>query len=511
MSPGTRGSSGAIEVHAGPGATETAEVLASRRAGSTAIRGSAIRAGAYLGGAALVALASVFLLRYLGVVDFGRYVTVVSLIAIVSGVTDAGLTLIGSREYVLQPDERSQRALLADLVAMRLVLTPIGVALAALFALVAGYGSTLVLGTLLAGAGLIVANTAATVTVPLSATLRLGALSAVELARNVVTVAGIGVLVAAGAGLIAFFAVQIAAGFAALLVTVALAGAAAWVAPRFAWREWRPLLREAAPVAASQVVNIVYLRVLVILVSLIATGVETGLFATSYRIIEILLGVPAVMIGAAFPILAHAGATEEQRLAYALQRLGEAALLTAGAVVVVLAIAAEPIVIVLGGDAYAGAAPVLRIQAFAILGAFMTQVWTYGLIALRRQRSLVLMNGVALVVVLALGLTLIPAWGAKGAAVAASTGEAVLATTALLLLVRARPAMRPHLGYVGRLALAGVAAAAVVLLPVPAVLEAAIALAVYLAAAWLGGAVPLELVHAFTRRRSGDGGGAEAA
>jgi O-antigen/teichoic acid export membrane protein len=492
-----------IELHDTPDAgMETGEILASREAGGRAIRGSAMRFGGYALGAALIAVASIFLLRHLGVVDFGRYVTVMSLLAIVGGVTDAGLTLIGAREYVLQRTEGARRSLLADLVGMRIVFTPIGVLLAAGFAAVAGYPSSMVIGTLVAGVGLVIANVAATMTVPLTANLRFGALSTVEVAKNATTAAGVAALVLLGSGLLGFFAVNVAAGVAALVVTVAFAGAASWVAPRMALNEWKPLLREAAPVAASQIVNVVYLRVLVVLMSLLATGVQTGLFATSYRVIEMILGAPVAMIGAAFPILAHAAATEEDRLSYALQRLGEATLLAAGAVVIVLCVAAEPIVVILGGDAYRAAAPVLQIQAFALLGASMTQVWTYGLIALHKQRSLILMNAIALAAILVLGLTLIPLWDAKGAALAASIGETILAGSALVFLVRARPTLRPETAYVWKLLVAGAVATGIALIPgVPIVATTVVALAAYVGVAFLLGAVPLELVHAFRRRR----------
>ena len=71
----------------------------------------------------LTAIASVFLLRYLGVVEFGRYVTVLSLIAIVSGVTDAGLTAVGARDLALRPMGEPRERLLANLLGLRLVLT----------------------------------------------------------------------------------------------------------------------------------------------------------------------------------------------------------------------------------------------------------------------------------------------------------------------------------------------------------------------------------------------------
>ena len=47
------------------------------------------------------ALGSVVLLRYLGVVDYGRYGTVISLMAAAGGIADAGLTVTGSRELSL--------------------------------------------------------------------------------------------------------------------------------------------------------------------------------------------------------------------------------------------------------------------------------------------------------------------------------------------------------------------------------------------------------------------------
>jgi O-antigen/teichoic acid export membrane protein len=476
-------------------------VLTGPEAGGKAIRGGMIRTGGYGAGLLLTAIASIFLLRHLGVVRFGQYTTVVAIVTIVQGVTDAGLTLVGQREYVHADAER-RRTLLADLVGMRLVLTPVGVALGVLFAVVAGYPNALVTGTLLAGLGVVLAVVAATLTMPLSVDLRYGAVTATDLARQLVIVAGIVGLVAAGAGLVPFFVVYVAAGAVAIVVALAFVGVRGWVAPRFAWREWRPLLWEAAPIALSSIVNVTYIRTLIILASLLATAEQTGLFATSYRISEILLGVPQLMIGAAFPILVHSGAVDEQRLVYVLQRMGEAALLVGLGLGLVLAVGAAPIIQVLGGSAYADAASVLRIQSVAIAAAFITQLGTFGLVAIRQQRALVLVNVLALATVLVLGCTLIPAFEADGAALAASLGETLLALAAMTMLVRARPALRPDLRYVPKLLLAAALGGACVLLPMPDAVAAVLAAAVYGVVAWLLRAVPVELLEAFAQRRA---------
>lgn len=463
-----------------------------------------MRVAGYGAGLLLTAVASIFLLRHLGVVRFGQYTTVVAIVTVVQGLTDAGLTTVGQRIYV-HADAARRRTLLADLVGIRLVLTPLGIVAGVLFAIVAGYPNALVTGTLLAGIGVVLAVVAATLTMPMSVELRLGAVTAVDFARQLAIVVGIVGLVLLGAGLVPFFTVYIAAGVVAIVVAIALSARGGTVAPRFAWSEWKPLLREAAPVALSLVVNTTYVRVLIILCSLLATAEQTGLFATSYRVSEILLGVPQMMIGAAFPILAHAHVSDTRRLGYALQRIGEASLLVGLGLGLVLAVGAAPIVEVLGGSEFAGAADALRFQSVAIAGAFMTQLGALALVAVQRQRELLLVNLLALVVVLALGLTLIPLWEARGAALAASIGEVALAVASLAMLVRARPDLRPDLRYVPKLACAAGAGAACALLPVPDVVATVAAAAVYTAVAWTLGAVPRELVDAIVVRRAAIG------
>ena len=478
------------------------DVLGGPAAGPRAIRGGGLRVAGYGAGAVLTAATSVLLLRYLSVEDFGAYVTITSLVAIVGGITEAGLGLVAQREWIAARGADERREIVSAVVGIRLAATPVGVAVALAFGVAAGYNGTLLAGIALAGAGLVVANVAASLTVPLGAELRFGAVTAAELARQFAIMLVIVAVVVAGGSLATLFLAHVAGGFAMLAVTLAALGGAAMLRPTVSWERWRPLLIAAAPVAAAAVVNVVYLRLLVVLMSLIAEPVETGLFATSYRILEVFAGVPVLMMSAAFPILAHAGASDERRLAYALQRMVEAGLLVAALIVLVLVAAAEPIVVLLGGEEYRAAAPVLQLQAVALLGAFLTQVWALGLVAVHRQRALITVNAVALATALTAGGVLIPIAGADGAAGAAVLGEFVLASTCAVMLVRARPALRPQLARPLRVIGAALVGFAAGLLPgLPDIAAAALSAAVFLGVAWLLGAVPAELVDAVRRYR----------
>ena len=88
-------------------ASETPHLLDTPEAGPAAIRGGAIRVAGFGAGVAITTLSAALLFRHLGVDDGGRYVTVVALVSIVAGLTDAGLTGIAMRELVVRAPVRA--------------------------------------------------------------------------------------------------------------------------------------------------------------------------------------------------------------------------------------------------------------------------------------------------------------------------------------------------------------------------------------------------------------------
>lgn len=477
--------------------TTAGDVLTSPEAGGKVVRGSALRIAGYGAGIVLMAAASVLLLRYLGVVQAGRYFTVMALVTVAGTVAEAGLSVVGSRELSLRTSELGRQRLLGNLLGLRLVITPLGILGALAFAVAAGYPGEMVAGTALAGAGLMLLTLQATLMLRLTVELQNGRLTVLELIKQAVAVAGISGLVVAGASLVPFFAVQIAVGVVVIALTPALAGRTALVAPRFDRDEWRWLVRQALPVAGAFVLGTLYFRVVLLLMSLVSTEVEVGIFGTSLRIMETLAGVPVLVAGVALPVLAAAARDDPARLAYALQRLTDVAVIVGVLAVLVTAIAADEIVTIIGGEEYRAAGDVLRVQVAALLGIFLSQLWSSGLIALHRQRELLAVNGAALLAVTLLAAGLVELDGARGGAVATVLGDALLAALLLVRLRRADPSLRVQLHGLGRLVLCTVAGALVALVPgLPALLAAALAAVAFCACAWATRLLPPELLAA---------------
>jgi O-antigen/teichoic acid export membrane protein len=473
------------------------DLLASPEAGGRVVRGGLLRGIGYGVGTLVAAGTAVLLLRHLGVGDFGRYGAVGALLGVISGVSDAGLTAVGSRELALAaPADRPR--LLRNLVTLRLAITPVGVVAAALFAFVA-YDRTMFWGTVLGGIGVLLVNTQATMMAPLSVDLRLGTVTIFEVLKTTSTFVFVAAFVAAGWSLLPLLAIQIPVGLAIILLTPLAVPVGRGLLPGYDRAIAVGLVREALPLAIALTMNVVYFRVLMVMIELLGSTRETGLYATSFQVFAVLFSLPLLVLSSALPLLSVAGRDDDERLRFGLQRMTEVAL--AGGIVFVLAIVALAPVLIphLGGKQYSDAAPVLQIQAFALIAVFVGQTWQLGLLSLRRQSALAWANGGALAVVIVAGAILIPAEGARGGGVAALIGETSLALFVYLALRRAAPKVVPRLGLTPRVAAASMPGFAVLVLPMPWEVRLVGSVAVFVAAAFALRAVPAELLHALRR------------
>lgn len=477
------------------------DVLNSPEAGGKVIRGSALRVGANVAGIVVGLATATLLLRHLGVVESGRYVTVLSLVAIAASVVDLGLNVSGSRELALRSPER-RPALIANLLGQRLWLTPIALLLIFAFALLAGYPRAMVIGTLLAGSGLYLVCIADALLLRLTVELRNAGLGFVDFLRQAVTLAAVALLVALGAHLTPFFAVLIVAGLAALAATPLLVGRGAFVLPRLDRSEQRLLLTRALPLAAALVLGQVYFRLVILLMSLVSNPKQTGYFGASLRAMETLVSIPILVAGVALPLLAAAARDDRERLRYAIEGLSEGAVIAGVLLVVVTVRAAEPVMVIIGGSAFRPSGAVLRIQVGAMLFGALVQIWAVSLVALGRQRELILTNGLGLLGVSIFAAVLVGPFGAQGGAAASVLGDALLASLIYWRLRGAAGRVVVRLAFLARVAAAAAVAVAALLIPgLPDLAAAALAGLLFLGVGQLIGMIPSEVRDALGRRK----------
>ncbi|MDO9408196.1 flippase [Patulibacter sp.] len=490
-----------------PGVFETAgpapDLIDSDEAGGAALRGGALRTVGFAAGLMLSLVSAPLVIRHLGDAEFGRYSAVLAVVAIVGGLTEGGVNTVALRELAVARDRDQRDRLMGDLLGLRLVLTATGVILAVGFAVIAGYGPSLVAGTALAGLGLIGALAQSLLASVLQSQLRFGWATIIDLLRQIVTTGLIVVLVIGDAGVVPFLAVSIPAGLASLAVTIVLIRGSISLRPAFHPNRWLPLLRDTAVFAVAVAVNTLYFRITLVLMSVVAAAVETGYFAVSFRVMEVLVNLPAILLGAAFPIISRTVWTDRPRFEQTTARMFTLALMLGTLISVALVLGAPFAIEVLAGSQGHPSTAVLQIQAAGIIATFLASATGYPLLSLHRNKETLAANLVCLATAIALTLALTPTWGAKGAAVSAVSAEFFLAAVTTFALVR-RGGVRVPLIEVPIVLLAGLAALGVGLaVGIHPAVQAAVGSLAFLLILQLTGRFPAEVRELLARRVPG--------
>lgn len=368
--------------------------LRSGDAGAVAVTGGALRLQTRLFALGLSLLTTVLLVRLLSEREFGELSLIVAMVTIVSGLSDLGLSGVGIREWIRRgPSER--RALLSDLLGLRLVAIAIGAGAALLFAVVVGYGSDVVLGLAAALVGAAFNAVQAALTIPLIAQLRQALVGALELLAVAVQSILQIVLVLVGAGVVPIAAALIPAGLAGLFALLLVSrDRPPW--PRFHVAALRQLLRESAAFAAAGAVSVVYLRAAVLLGPAFLTANEFGAFSVAFRAVESLTMLPSMLTMALFPVLTHAALHDRARLARGYDVLWRSTA-TLGAVTAAGVIGVAPLITLV----FTGGSDPITIDSFVVLGCalgalFVGAAGMWMLLAERHYRAVLTINLVAL-------------------------------------------------------------------------------------------------------------------
>lgn len=483
------------------GPVRTPNVLDTPAAGGLIIRGGVLRVASYVGIVALSLIPVVLLTRYFGVSRFGQYTTVISLVTLVSTVTDAGMSNLATREYaMLEPVEREAR--MRDLFGLRIALTVLGVLLAVVFAALAGYESALLAGTIVASLATLALVFQHTLTVPLAAELRLGTMALLDLARQALTVVAIGVLVLVGAGVFPLLSVTLAVYLVLVPVTGVLVRGRISTQLQLRPRHWLSLLKLTVSFSLATAVGAIYVYTAQILTSLVATAHQSGLFASAFRVFVVAATVPGLLVGGALPLLARAARDDRERLAYATQRLFEVCLILGVATALGLLTGAPFVLAIIAGPKFAAAAGALRILGVALSASFLVACWGFALLSVERYRALLVVNAAALLISCALALVLAASHGAQGAAVAVLCGELTLAIGYLLALARGHPELRPRSTIVPKVVLAAAPAVALSLaLDLSSFVRTVIVMLVYGVLIVATRATPDEIIELIPRTR----------
>ncbi len=472
---------------------ESADVLDREDAGRRIAGGGVFRFGAYGLGTLFSLLGIVFVTRALGPTEFGTFQSFLNLMVVIGAVTDVGLGTFAVREYAQRPPEERDR-FLDVLLGLRVLLSALGALAACAIVAFRGADALTLAAVGALGVALIASTVQSTASAPLFANLRLGVIALIDTTRQALLAAAYVGLALAGAGLAAFLGVAAPIAIVILLATVVLAWR--YYRPRMAidLRSWKAVIAVGGGFALAVSIGTVYQYSAQLVMAATADPLDTGYFATAFRIYIVLSAVPGIFVSGAFPLLARTAISDRARLAYGTRVLGESTVILGAGMALAVVIAAPVVVTVVGGTEYAGAVPATRILGLQLLLAALVSTWGVALFALHQHRQLVIANAIALVPVVFLTPLAAHSAGAAGVAGVVLACEIVLVIGYCISVRRQAPGAMPRWIVVIKVAAAMLAAAPAALLPMDSGVRALVALLVYVIILFMLRALPDEMI-----------------
>jgi O-antigen/teichoic acid export membrane protein len=456
--------------HPEPAAVDS--TLVARIATNTVVQAGGVFLASLISFATFVAIT-----RGLGVAAFGDLTAAAVYLFIVTVIADVGFSGAVLREISASPS-RLEATMRAS-VPLRALIAAVAVALGCVVAVAAPFNDRMTNAILIGAVGAFFTLVNFALLPILQLELRMHWAVVANLAGRVVTLAltlgalsvGLGfngVVAAASAGLAVTF-----------LFDLAVVVRRVSLRPVVDLAYWRSLAMGSVELGLSGAIGQIYFRVDALLVALLRTPREVGLYGAAYKFIELAETSAAFLPTSVFPALTRYIAAGDARVRPLVQHAFDLLLATAAPLTVLMLVFPTEIISVTAGDDFTAAARALQILAPYVLFSFVAQLLWRVLLAAHRDRALLLIAAAILTLNVALNLALIPVYGYEAAAVTSVASQAV-ATVIVAVVVRRALGFLPDLRYAAIVGAAGVAMAAVALwLPAPAIIAALTGSAAY--------------------------------
>jgi O-antigen/teichoic acid export membrane protein len=442
------------------------------------------------------ALWTILAARVLLPAAYGNLMLTMGLVELGAVITDAGLTSIATRELA-HASGAEARALIGTLISLKVLLGVLATNVVILIAMFMPFGAVVSSLTIVLGPSLLFVALNS-LTLVFRVHMSMGYVLGVSLTAAVFSTYGT---------VFVYWFAPDAENFVRIrLLAAVIGGTLALCLIIFKYRPHlklsmviaRRLLIAGFPVGLALALNILYYRIDVPLLALIAGSTAVAQYTAAYRILDVFTLVPGAAAAMALPIMSSfASRNHRQLAAFATQYL-ELAVACGLFVGTGVTLFAGPLLSVLYAGRYDTSAPTLIVLGWVAAAALITNVFAPVAIALERQRALLVATAIGLAANLSLNSVLIPRLGALGAAYATLLTEFAVCLPLIWLAIRSthmRLVTRP---LVAALAATLAALAAYVLMPAtlapewpvkPAILVGWMVVLIGLAPRWTAGLV----------------------
>lgn len=438
--------------------------------------------------------------RYLGSGGYGQFIIVLTFLQFFAVAGGFGLPVTMTR--MISRDGADERKLVSNIFTLRLVSATAIFVLAPIVALAFPYPKEVKIGIAICAVSFLGLSISDTLKGIMQKHLTAWKSSLSEMTGRLVMLGGIAAAVASGLGLLTFVAALAASNLVQLAMNYFFASRHGSIKLKFEWPVWVETLVEAWPIGVSIIFNLIYLKGDIVIMSIMRSQSEVGLYGAAYKVLDVVTVVPYIFMGMALPILTKAWSSGDfagfkRKLSLSFDFL---AMIAIPALFGGIAVSSD-LMAMIAGEEFRSAGIYMAILMIGALAVYWQAVYAHAFVAMGQQRKFIWIYAANAVLSLALYIILIRTLGGIGAAAVTAIGELFVAAATTILVTRMTN-FRPNLVRLSKTMLACAVMFALLMVgkDIHVLLRVVFGAAIYAATLFLLKGVPMEAVKSILVR-----------
>ena len=373
--------------------------------------------------------------RQLGQAGFGQYTTIITFLSFFAVIADFGLTLV-TVQMISDPTV-DQNKILSNLFSLRLISAIIFLGLAPLSIIFFPYDPIIKLGVAVTGLSFFFNALNQILVGIFQKHLRMIIVSAAEVISRLALLAGVVFTVYFGYGLIGILIATVASSAISFIIHYRSSFRYVKIKITFDRDVWLLIFQKSWPLAITIIFNLIYLRADILILSLVKSQSDVGIYGAAYKAVDILITLPFMFAGIILPILTASWIVKDiNRFKNIMQKSFDILIIMAMPLLLGTLLTARPVMVLVAGKDFVLSGEILKILILAVAIIFLGCLFSHGVIAIDQQKKMIPVYIFTAITALIGYLIFIPRYSYFGAAWVTVYSELVIALVAYCLLVK---------------------------------------------------------------------------
>ncbi|MFA6525332.1 MAG: flippase [Patescibacteria group bacterium] len=355
------------------------------------------------------------LFRYLGKEGYGNYTTVMVFLQFFGIIVDMGLYIILTKK--ISEAGADESSLVGNIFTIRLISAVLFLGVAPLLVIFFPYPAVVKTGVALVSLSFLFVTLNQVLQGVFQKHLKMIRVTISEILGRMVLLIGTYFAVYLDLGLVTVLLVVVLSSFTNFLFTYIYSRKFVKIRLVFDFAVWRGIIKEAYPIALAILFNLVYFKADILILSLLKSQSDVGIYGAPFKILEVLVTFPAMFAGLAVPVLTQAFTQMDYvRFRRVLNKSFDFLAMTALPMIVGTIFIAHSVIDLIAGPDFAESGRVLQVLIVTTGIIFIGNLFGNAVVVVNKQKE-ILKYYMAIAVISVSGcLLLIPTYSYMGAA-----------------------------------------------------------------------------------------------